>query len=395
MKKTVVLGVTSGIAAFKSVELVKLLKEENIDVHVILTEKAASIVSPAELETISGNKVHRELFEKDFDYKKILNTRKVDHIALADSADAFVIAPATANTLAKIAHGFADDFLTTTLLAVTKPVIICPSMNVHMWNNPIVKENLEKIKKLGYVIVKPASGMLACGYEGEGKLEELEVIKSEIMCQLERSTALKGKKFIVTAGGTKEKIDDVRFITNRSSGKMGAAIVEALFLRGADVLLIRAKDAVKPRYVVNELTFETSAELSNLIQQNVPNYDVIYHAAAVSDFQVADPHAGKISSKEGFTLRMEPQAKIINIIKEWNPNIKLIAFKASDETNEEKLIEIVKTKLTDSKADAIVANGMNAFDNDTNEVLIVLSNGDIKKLTMASKQEIAKQLIDL
>lgn len=395
MKKTVVLGVTSGIAAFKSVELVKLLKEENIDVHVILTEKAASIVSPAELETISGNKVHRELFEKDFDYKKILNTRKVDHIALADSADAFVIAPATANTLAKIAHGFADDFLTTTLLAVTKPVIICPSMNVHMWNNPIVKENLEKIKKLGYVIVKPASGMLACGYEGEGKLEELEVIKSEIMCQLERSTALKGKKFIVTAGGTKEKIDDVRFITNRSSGKMGAAIVEALFLRGADVLLIRAKDAVKPRYVVNELTFETSAELSNLIQQNVPNYDVIYHAAAVSDFQVADPQAGKISSKEGFTLRMEPQAKIINIIKEWNPNIKLIAFKASDETNEEKLIEIVKTKLTDSKADAIVANGMNAFDNDTNEVLIVLSNGDIKKLTMASKQEIAKQLIDL
>jgi phosphopantothenoylcysteine decarboxylase/phosphopantothenate--cysteine ligase len=394
MKQTVVLGVTSGIAAFKAVDLIKLLKQEGLDVHVIITEKATKIVSPTELQKASGNKVHQELFEKDFDYKKILDARKVDHIALADSTDVFVIAPATANTLAKIANGFADDFLTTTLLAVTKPVIICPSMNVNMWNNPVVKENIEKIKHLGYHIIRPASGMLACGYEGEGKLEDIVKIKDEILRQLNRSTQLKGQKFLVTAGGTREKIDEVRFLTNRSSGKMGAAIAEALFLRGAEVLLIRAKDAVKPRYVIKEALFETSAELHDLIKDNVKDYDTIFHAAAVSDFQVAKPQAGKISSNEAFTLEMKPQIKIVDHIKEWNPNIKLIAFKATVGKDEKEMIELAKQKLKASDADAVIANDKNAFESDTNEVLVILPNGNSKEIRRASKQIIAENIIE-
>lgn len=394
MKKTVILGVTSGIAAFKSVDLVNLLKQEGIDVHVILTEKAANIVSPVDLEKASGNKVHRELFETGFDYKEILNARKVDHIALADSADVFVIAPATANTLAKIANGFADDFLTTTLLAVTKPVIICPSMNVNMWNNPVVKENLEKIKQLGYHIIRPASGMLACGYEGEGKLEDIVKIKDEILNQLNASTKLQGKKFIVTSGGTREKIDEVRFLTNRSSGKMGAALAEALYLQGADVLLIRAKDAVKPRYVIKEALFETAAELHDLIKEHIKDYDVIFHAAAVSDFQVAEPHSGKISSDTGLNLKMEPRIKIVDQIKKWNPTIKLIAFKAVVNQSEDEMIAAAKKKLQDANADAVIANDSSiAFESDSNEVIVVLPNG-LKKIQRAPKYVITESIID-
>lgn len=394
MKKTVVLGVTSGIAAFKTVELVKLLKNEGVDIHVIITKKAANIVSPTELEKISGNKANLELFEKDFDYKKILNTRKVDHIALADSADVFVIAPATANTLAKIANGFADDLLTTTLLAVTAPVIICPSMNVHMWSNPVVKENIEKIKRLGYQIIIPTSGMLACGYEGEGKLEDIMKIKEEIMRQLKRTHSMKGQKVIVTAGGTREKIDDVRFITNRSSGKMGIALVEELYLRGAEVLLIRTKDAVKPRYLIKEELFETSAELYNLIRKYSPNYDTIFHVAAVSDFQVAKPHDGKISSSKAFSLEMKPQVKIIDLIKKWNPKIKLVAFKATANMNEKEMIATAKQRLKDSQADIIIANDASANESDSNEVIIVHANGSFQIVSREIKRIVAEKIIN-
>jgi phosphopantothenoylcysteine decarboxylase/phosphopantothenate--cysteine ligase len=392
--KTVVLGVTSGIAAYKTVDLVKLLKAEGVAVHVIMTKKATNIVSPAEFEQITGNKVSLELFEKDFDYKKILNTRKVDHIALADNADVFVIAPATANTVAKIANGFADDFLTTTLLAVTAPVIICPSMNVHMWSNPIVKENIKKLKSLGYQIIRPKSGMLACGYEGEGKLEDVVKIKDEIMKQLTRTTSLKGQKVIVTAGGTREKIDEVRFITNRSSGKMGIALAEELYLRGAEVLLIHAKDSVRPRYLMQEEVFETSIQLHDLIKTYAKSYDTIFHAAAVSDFQVAAPQEGKISSSEEFSLTMKPQIKIIDQIKNWNPTIKLIAFKATAGQDEKAMIETAGKKLKDANADGVIANDIAAFDNDMNEAAIVLADGSMKKIHRVLKNELARLIMD-
>jgi len=256
MKKNILIGVTSGIAAYKVLELIKLLKNEGYEIFVIMTKGATKMVSLQDFERASGNKVYVNLFEKNFDYRKVLDKRKVEHIELADKADVMVIAPATANIIGKLAYGIADDFLTTTALAMTTPIIICPSMNVNMWGNPIVQENLAKLKSVGYQIIEPSSGMLACGYEGVGRLENVEIINKEINKLLERNDSLKNKKIIVTAGGTTEKIDEVRFITNRSSGKMGVALAEECYLRGADVLLLRAKNSVSPRYLIKEKIFE-------------------------------------------------------------------------------------------------------------------------------------------
>lgn len=398
MKKTVVLGVTSGIAAYKTLELVKQLRDEHLEVFVVMTKSATQMISQEEFKKASGHKVFTELFEKDFDYKKILKAREVEHIALADKADVMIIAPATANSVAKLAHGIADDFLTTAALAITAPIILCPSMNVNMWHNPVVQENISKLKMLGYIIINPTAGMLACGYEGVGRLAETHDIKKETLHQLTRVASLKGKKIIVTAGGTIEKIDDVRFIANRSSGKMGIAIAEACYERGADVLLLRAKNTPMPRFHLNEKTYTTAGELLTLIKENVNSYDYFYHNAAVSDFKVKNELTGKLSSNESVTLELEPQKKIIDQIKEINSKIKLIAFKAEYESDVKKLKEAALEKLKESNTDAIVANDISrkdrGFESDNNEVLVVLKNGETKLFSLTSKKEIAGQLVD-
>src|SRR5579872_503349 len=323
MNKTVVIGISSGIAAYKTIDLIKLLKKAGVNCFVTMTNAATQMVKKTELEKVSGNKVYIELFEKGFDRKKILKERKVDHIELADKADVFVVAPATANTIAKIANGFADDFPTTTLLAATCPVIICPSMNPNMYNNPTVVKNLNILKELGYTIIKPASGMLACGYEGIGKLADLEEIKDEIIKQLNRTNSLKDKRILVTAGGTKEKIDDVRYITNRSSGKMGIAIAEECYQQGADITLYRSTSSIAPRYLIKSETFESADDLETLIRKNIKNFDMLVQCAAISDFKL-DSKDGKISSDKPLTLHLKPRIKITNIIKRLNPQIKLI-----------------------------------------------------------------------
>lgn len=398
MKKTVVIGIASGIAAFKVLDLIKKLREENYEIVVVMTESATKMITPDEFEKASGNKVLIQLFEKDFDYKKILEARVVEHIALADKADVMVIAPATANTIAKLAHGIADDYLTTTALAVTAPIILCPSMNVNMWHNPAVQENIAKLKKLGYLIINPEKGMLACGYEGVGRLAEITVIEKIIKEQLSITASLKGKKFIVTAGGTLEKIDDVRFIANRSSGKMGIALLEALYERGADVLLLRAKNSVMPRYHVKEELFETTQDLFSLIKKYGKEYQYMYHNAAVSDFTVKNAITGKLSSKNSNTLILDPQIKILEEIKKINPDIKLIAFKAEFEPDPDKLKLAAENKLRESHADAVIANDISrpdrGFEADTNEVLLVLRSGQTKQLSFAPKKEIARQIID-
>src|SRR3989344_2894925 len=203
-QKTVVLCITSGIAAYKMLDFIKLLKKEGVDVEVVMTSSATKMLNPKEVEKASGNKVYSELFEKGFDYKNILKIRKVDHIDLADRADVIVIAPATANVIAKIAHGIADDFLTTMVLAANSPIVISPSMNVHMWNNPVTQENVAKLKKRGFIIIPPEKGLLACGYEGSGRLPHIKKIKDEVLRQISYSKSLFGKKIIVTAGGTIE-----------------------------------------------------------------------------------------------------------------------------------------------------------------------------------------------
>lgn len=398
MKKIVLIGITSGIAAYKSLDLIKLLKEVGINVVVIMTYHATKMVNPDDFERVTGNRVFFDLFEKGFDYREILRTRKVDHIDLADKADLMVIVPATANMIAKLAHGLADDFLTTTALAVTAPILICPSMNVNMWNNPLVQENIVKLQTLGYQIVEPASGMLACGYEGKGRLEEVTFIRDEIINRLNNTDLLKGKKVIVTAGGTIEKIDDVRFVTNRSSGKMGVAIAEACYLRGAEVLLLRAKTAVTPRYLVKEKLFTTAEELLDLIKENVGNYDIFYHVAAVSDFRVNNPYKGKISSDRSTTIVLKPQPKILDQIKKFNPKVTLVAFKAEYALDEEKLVKTSLKRLKQSNADAIVANDISRIDRgfvvDTNEVFITLKNGMYHKIAFGSKRNIAGHIVD-
>lgn len=397
-QKTVVLGVTSGIAAFKSLELIKLLRQEDVDVFVVMTKSATKMVDPSEFERISGNRALSELFEPGFDYKKILATRRVEHVDLADSADVFAIIPATANIIGKLANGIADDYLTTTALAMTVPVLIAPAMNVHMWNNPLTAENIAKLKKVGYQIIDPEKGMLACGYEGKGRLVDVRKIKDEIMLQLRRTESLKGKKIIVTAGGTTEKIDDVRYITNRSSGKMGVAIAEACFLRGADVLLLRAKNAVAPRYLMKEETFTTAKELFALIKKHIGTYDYIFHAAAVSDFSIAGEYKGKMSSTKSVQLNLQPNLKILDQIKNINPKIHLIAFKAEYGLNEKELISVSLQRLHESGADAIIANDISkkdrGFEADTNEVFIVFSDGSSQYIPLTLKREVAEEIVE-
>lgn len=398
MRKTVVLGVTSGIAAFKSVGLVKKLKEEGFKVFVVMTKSATQMISPKEFEKVSEHKVYSELFEKDFDYKDILKIRTVDHIDIADKASVFVIAPATANIIAKIAHGIADDFLTTTILATKAPILVCPSMNVHMWENPVVQENIFKLQQRGFLLLGPDEGNLACGYIGKGRLPDIEKIKNEIVRILKIKDSLKDKKILITSGGTEEKIDDVRSITNKSSGKMGIAIAKECFVRGAKVMLLRSKNSIKPQFPVQEKIFETYDDLFQLITIQVPKFDILFHVAAVSDFQVKNKATGKLSSSSEFNLRLTPRKKILDSIKKLNPKIKLIAFKAKYGLVNSVIIESVRKRLKESEADAIIVNDISkpdrGFQADTNEVIIVCKNGNIKKIPLAKKSDIAKSIID-
>lgn len=397
-KKTVVIGVSSGIAAYKTLALVQVLKQQGMDVWVVMTKHAAEMVSPSEFEKVSKNKVYSNLFEQGFDYKTILKSRAVDHIALADRADVMVIAPVTANILAKIAHGIADDFLTTTVLAVTAPIILCPSMNVHMWHNPVVQRNISLLQEQGYHIIEPDSGMLACGYEGKGRLAAISIIKQEVDKLLTYSTSLKGKRMLVTAGATRENIDSIRFITNRSSGKMGAAIAEECYLRGANVHLLRAKSAVSPRYHINESVFSTADELLILIKKHIKKYDMLFHTAAISDFTVKNPHQGKISSKKPLQIQLAPRPKILDMIKKMHSTISLIAWKAEYGLSEDELTKVAFKRLQESNADAMIANDVSSetsgFDVDMNEVMLVLKDGTSKKIHFAKKRDIAKQIID-
>lgn len=402
VNKTVLIGITGSIAAFKTLELIKLLKDDGVKVEVIMTRNAMQMIPKEEVEEATGHKVYTELFEKDFDYRQILKTHKVNHIEMAHKADLIVIVPATANFIAKIALGLADDLLTTTLLASNSPIILCPAMNPNMWSNPIVQENISKLKNNGVNFIEPNAGILACGDTGYGRLQDVKIIKDEIMNQLNRSDSLKGKKVIVTAGATIEKIDDVRYITNRSSGKMGAALAEECHLRGARVLLLRAKNAVKPRYSVTEKLFTTADDLLSLIKENINDYDVIFHTSAVGDFQVTKPQIGKISSNVKISLELTPQIKILDQIKKLSASrrtkIKLIAFKAEHGLSETELIQISHDRLMESKCDAIIANDISkpdrGFEADTNEVYIIMEDKKVHKLPLASKKQIAKQIID-
>lgn len=397
MKKRVVIGITSGIAAYKILDLVRLFKSEDNDISVVMTRLAVKMVDiKAFEEEVGEENIHRELFDSEFDYRIILKKRKVDHIELADSAHVICIAPATANCIAKLAHGIADDFLTTMVLASHSPIILCPSMNVHMWTNPVTQENIEKLKKRGFIIVPPEKGPLACGYEGMGRLSHLERIKGEILEQAERSDSLSGKTILVTSGSTKEYIDDVRYVSNNSSGKMGTALSDECHLRGAKVILIRSEKSREPRYLYESIEFETAEHLETLLKTHVPRADVVIHVAAVGDFSVKKIQ-GKISSKTSPHISFSKQKKLSDIIKKINPNVFLVVFKAEWNVSEAELLKNAKEKLHDSSADVVIANDLSkkdrGFMSDTNEVILVTEKKN-RKLHLASKQNIARGIID-
>ena len=384
--KTVVVGITGGIAAYKIPQLIRLLKAQSLDVEVILTQSAKNFVRAKEITRITGHKVFKDLFVKNFDYQKVLRQRKVDHIDLADKADLVVIVPATANLLAKLAYGLADDFLTTTVLATKAPVIICPAMNVNMWQHPAVKANLDKVQALGYEIIPPVAGMLACGYEGLGRLEDLEKIAAAIKARLKTTTSLKGKRILITAGATREPIDSLRFITNPSSGKMGVALARAAARRGAEVKLLLA-----------QRDFVTANQLVRLVKRLAAKYDIMFHTAAVGDFSpepgrraiaLSASRRGKLSSKKQLTLRLQPTLKILSQIKKFNPKICLVGFKADFG---------VKPARLQPDVDATVINDVSrkdiGFASDNNEVRLVLPGDQVKKIAKASKAVVAERLI--
>lgn len=370
--KTIILGISGGIAAIKAPQLVKLLQEQGLEVICVLTRGASNFVK------LKGNKVYTELFEQDFDPRKILAKRKVEHIDLADKADLVLIAPATANLLAKLAHGLADDYLTTLILASKAPLIVCPAMNMNMWHNSAVQENLGILKQRGVQIIEPVAGMLACGYEGLGRLEELEKIAAAVGERLKLADSLKGKKILVTAGPTREPIDDVRFITNSSSGKMGAAIASAAVRRGAKVKLL-----------MGQTDFITAKGLLQLVQKYAQDFDIVFHTAAVGDFlPVARP--GKLSSRRPVNLHLETQVKILEKIKQFNPKITVIGFKAE--------FGLPKQLVVQTGADVTIYNDVSrqdiGFNSDDNELVAVLPGHRPELIKKAPKSVVAGKILD-
>jgi phosphopantothenoylcysteine decarboxylase / phosphopantothenate---cysteine ligase len=395
--KTILIGITGGIAAYKSLELVKRLKRAGVNPVVIMTQSAQAIVSPEAFEAASGNRVYTQLFAADFDYKKILQSRVVEHIRLAHTAVLFVIVPATANVMAKLACGIADDFLTTTALAVKCPVLLCPSMNTTMWFHPATQRNIQTLLSWGYSILGPESGALACADVGKGRLPPVEYIENEILKYVRATNDLKGKTVIVTAGGTTEKIDDVRYISNRSSGKMGVAIAESCFLHGAHVILIRSNSSVLPRYSIPQKIFETADELERLLQKYLPRADVCFHVAAVSDYTLKHPLSGKTSSNKPLPLELTVRSKILDKIKSINPRIFLVAFKAEWNVSEKQLITLSKKRLEKSRTDIIIANDVGkknqGFESDTNEVYVIDSKGITEHFPKMNKSLLAAQIL--
>lgn len=394
MKQKILLGISGGIAAVKTQELIEKFKEK-YDVVVVMTAGAGEIISPQQIKDAYGVEVYVNLFENPIDTRKILLERKVEHIQVAGSASTIVIAPATANIIAKLANGIADDYLSTIALAATCPIVICPSMNVHMWHHPATQENIQKLKNIGYQIIDPDSGMLACGYEGQGRLASSALIIEEVDRLLSKTLRLAGKKIIVTAGGTREPIDAVRFIGNKSSGKMGVAIAEECFLQGGQVVLIRAKTAISPRYNIKQIIFETADELEGSIKKELMHADFLFHVAAVSDFRI-NKQKGKISSDEPSTLTLIPREKILNKVKLWNAKTVVIAFKA--ETGKiENLLQKARDRMKKTNIDGIIANIVNktsGFEVDTNEVYILKNSGETTHIPLNSKRNIAKKIVE-
>ena len=385
--KTVVLGVTGCIAAYKACEIVSALRKKDANVVVIMTPHATEFVQPLSFETLSGNRVVTDLFDRDFDFE-------VEHVSLAKKADVFVIAPATANTIGKIANGIADDMLTTTIMAGKAPKIVCPAMNTNMYENENTVENIERLKKQGYKIIEPISGRLACGDVGKGKMAEPETIVKAIEDTLMPNQDYEGVKMLVTAGSTEEKIDGVRYITNHSSGKMGLAIATAAVARGAEVTLIAGRLSVSvPDIFEKVVRVKSTNDMLEAVMDNYEKCEYIVKAAAPADYRVKNFSVHKIKAQE-LKLELEKTPDIAKAVGEVKGDRKLIIFSA--ETDD--LIENAKKKLVSKNADMVVANDVTkegaGFNVDTNIATIITRDGKVFDYDIMPKNRLAEIILD-
>jgi phosphopantothenoylcysteine decarboxylase/phosphopantothenate--cysteine ligase len=385
--KKIILGVTGGIAAYKAAELVRELVRSGAEVFVVMTRSAQAFITPLTFQTLSGNKVTTELFS-------LIEESEIGHISLADRAELLVIAPATANIIGKIAGGIADDMLTTIVMATKAPVLLAPAMNVHMWENPICQENIQRLRSRGFHFIDPEAGELACGYEGKGRLAEIPAIVEEIRSILSPRD-LAGETLLVTAGPTEEPIDPVRFLSNRSSGRMGFAIARAARLRGARVILVSGPSALLAPSGVKSIPIRTAVEMREAVLENLPLVSVLVMAAAVSDYRPKTTSSGKIKKDQAeLTLPLELNPDILREAGQRKEKRLLIGFAAETES----LLANARKKLAEKNLDLIVANDVGrpgaGFAVDTNIVKLIDRSGKIEELPLMSKEDLAHRLLD-
>jgi phosphopantothenoylcysteine decarboxylase / phosphopantothenate---cysteine ligase len=388
------LGVSGGIAAYKAAELVRLLQERGLEVQVVMTAAAREFVSPLTFAALSGRKVIAELFAADAGDANVESA--IEHIAVAQSIDVLVIAPATADVLARMAHGLADDFLTTLVLATRAPVVVAPSMNVNMWDHPATRENLEVLRRRGVHVVEPDEGYLACGMVGAGRLASVDSIVSAVCGAIGLADDFKGETVLVTAGPTEEPIDPARYLSNRSSGKMGYAVAEAARRRGARVILVTGPTRLDTPTGVAVRRVRTADEMAAAVFEHLAESDVVIMSAAVADFRPSRVEPAKIKRNSGArSLELEPTEDILAAIgRRRAPNQSIVGFAAETD----RLIENAHAKLASKNLDLVVANDVTAagagFDVDTNIVTFVFPDGRTVALERMSKLDVAGRLLD-
>ena len=384
--KTVVLGVTGSIAAYKIANLASSLVKKGANVHVIMTKNATNFINPITFETLTGNKCLVDTFDRNFEFS-------VEHVSLAKQADIFMVAPASANVIGKIANGIADDMLTTTIMACKCQKVISPAMNTNMFENPIVQDNLKKLKKYGYEVIDPASGYLACGDTGAGKMPEPTVLESYIMKNIAMEKDMAGKKVLITAGPTMEAIDPVRFISNHSTGKMGYALAKIAMERGAEVTLVTGKTYIEKPDFVKIVDVKSAKEMFDAVDKEFDSQDIIIMSAAVADYRPKTVADEKIKKKDGeSTIELERTDDILGTMSKRKKNQFLCGF--SMET--EHMVENSKKKLEKKNLDMICANNLKVegagFGTDTNVVTLITKENETQ-LPIMSKEQVANEIL--
>lgn len=386
--KTVLLGVSGGIAAYKAAALASALVKQHAAVEVVMTENATEFITPLTFEQLTGRRVMVDTFDRNFSHQ-------VEHIALAERTDLVIVAPATANVCAKFAHGLADDMLTTTVLACRCPKLIAPAMNTNMFENPVTQDNLKLLEHYGWEIIPPASGRLACGAVGKGKLPEPEVLLDYVMRFLAMPHDLEGKKVLVTAGPTQEALDPVRYLTNHSSGKMGCAIAKMAMLRGADVTLVCGPLSVTPPPFVKIVNVVSAKDMFDAVTALAPKSDLIFKAAAVADYTPAEYNDQKMKKSDNdLSIPLKRTQDILKYLGEHRTDGQVICGFSMETQN---MIENSKRKLQSKNIDMICANNLKTegagFGVDTN-VITVITKSEVKELPLQSKESVANAILD-